>query len=350
MPNRLTLYDVRKSRLPDTLGLCIEDVGAIAYYVNAAQQRLIYAPEAGDEGWWGTWAEIAFELSRTQPYITLPRDVARITSAVVCNEPIAVRNQWYEYVEFGNGRLPEFFKYKYRCYSPLECYTRNNTPTFKDITNPPKLLRIYPTSDNDVDLTVFISGYDQYGVPVRSVFNGIEINALAIQLEQPFSAVEIPLNVITGIQKEKTSGQVHIHQVDPNTGEEERIHTLEPSETSSWYRRYYFNNLPYNCCSIDLPATVQVRAIAKLDLIPVEVDTDYLLIQNLEAIIEECMSIRLGQTDSQAAQALAAAAHSRAIHLLKGELTHYLGKNKPAVSFAPFGTARLENARIGILI
>jgi hypothetical protein len=38
-----------------------------------------------------------------------------------------------------------------------------------------------------------------------------------------------------------------------------------------------------------------------------------------------------------------------AINLLNGELRHHLGKQRPAINFAPFGTAKLSYQRIGSL-
>jgi len=97
-------------------------------------------------------------------------------------------------------------------------------------------------------------------------------------------------------------------------------------------------------------AIVQVTGIVKLDLVPVMVDTDYLLINNLEAIIEECQSIRYSQMDTPAAKQMAAERHIQAIRLLNGEIAHYLGLDMPAVNVAPFGSARLERRNIGTMI
>jgi len=89
--------------------------------------------------------------------------------------------------------------------------------------------------------------------------------------------------------------------------------------------------------------------MAKLALIPVEVDTDYLVIQNIAALKEECQSVRFGEMDDKSSAGQAALRHNKAINLLNGELVHHLGKEQPAVNFAPFGTARLSHQRIGSL-
>ena len=151
-----------------------------------------------------------------------------------------------------------------------------------------------------------------------------------------------------------TEGPVQIFQVDPTTGSMTLLLTMEPTETVAGYRRYYLHNLPRNCCQIPPntvpPLPVRVTAIAKLELLPVIADSDYLLIQNLEAMIEECQSMRMSNMDNVTAQQLATVHHINAIRLLGAELVHYMGKNNPAVSFSPFGSAKLERQKIGQMI
>jgi hypothetical protein len=134
---------------------------------------------------------------------------------------------------------------------------------------------------------------------------------------------------------------------------------MQPTETTAWYRRYYFNSLPCNCCSFVCPnpcspiqpaASVSITAIAKLDFIPVITDTDYCLIQNLEALKEESMSYRYSKMDSPQSKQLEAIKHRNAVRLLNGEITHYLGTTDPAVNLAVFGSARLQRQSIGTLI
>jgi hypothetical protein len=80
------------------------------------------------------------------------------------------------------------------------------------------------------------------------------------------------------------------------------------------------------------------------------VPTDWLLIQNLEAIINECQSIRTSEMDSTSAQQMSLKFHADAIRMLVGESSHYLGLNLPAVRFSPFGDARLTRQKIGRLV
>lgn len=354
---RTRLYDMRFSRLPSVIGSCVGDIASIANMVNSAQRRLLYAREAGDEGWWGTFAEIVFNVSREQPYITLPREIARLELVTNCDTPVPVQNQFYEYLDFGNGRMPKQFRQRGRC-DIQTAYTRNNATLFTDLTNPPQSLAIYASDPADTDGThrVLIQGLDNNGNVVYSQDSLNQVNGVFVTLQAPFVTAPMPFNQITGIQKDVTSGPIQIFQVDPTTGVQVLLLTMEPGEETSSYRRYYFNALPCGCCPPPgVPpgptcATVQVSAIAKLDLIPVRVDTDYLLIRNMEAIIEEAQSVRYSEIDTPAAKQMAQEKHIQAIRLLNGELSHFLGVDDVAIDFRPFGSARLQRQRIGSML
>ncbi len=348
---RLRLYDVRQSRMPRVLGLCADNLPAIAGYTNSAVRRLLYCKEAMEEGWNGSWAEIAFNISRAHPYITLPREIARLEAADVCDVPVTLRNQYAEYLRFGNGRLPK------RCLNCLPFVTqglaRNNAVTFIDMTMPPQYITAFLTDPNDVGKRVFIQGWDSNDVPIYTLDGGTNVQGVFMNLDSPFVTTPMTLNRLTGIQKDVTLGEVRYYQTNPTTGEQVWLLTMQPTETTASYRRYYFDSLPCSCCPPPAPGAsctdVRVTAIAKLDMIPVAVDTDYVLLTNLEAIIEEAQSVRYSEMDSKDAKEMAHERHLQAVRLLMGELGHYNGVDANAVNFAPFGSARLERIRISMI-
>lgn len=345
---RLRLYDLRTGRLPSVIGKCEADIQSIAKYVNSAERRLIMCKEAGDEGWMGTWAEMAFTMSRTQPYLTTPRSVARLQLAAMCEDPIDIQNQFYEYLNFGNGRLPKTFTQN----SPLtpQVYSRNNVPTFVDLSNAPQILRVYTVDTADSGKRVLLQGTDSNGKVIYTQDTYNPTQGIYVTLTDTFVDAPTQFNTITGIQKDVTLGNVEIHQIDPTTGADVILLTMEPSEQTASYRRYYFNGIPKNCCCpLSSTTTVSVTAIVKLDLIPVAVDTDYTLIQNEEAIIEECASVRYSEMDGTEQKNLSRERHNAAIGMLNGELCHYLGKDKAAITFFPFGSAHLKKKAIGNL-
>lgn len=152
-----------------------------------------------------------------------------------------------------------------------------------------------------------------------------------------------------GVQKDQTYGVVKFYEVDVNTGEERLLLTMQPTEEVGNYRRYYFSPLPSHCCNPE-EETLQVEAIVKLQIVPVFIDEDYTVIQNEEALIAECESIRYSTMDSGEAKQLSRERHNQAIKFLQGQLAHELGIETPVVGYAPFGSARLKCQRIGTLV
>lgn len=351
---RLRFIDYRHSRAPKVLGFCNDDRPNLANYANSAQRRLIFAREAGDEGWWGSWAEMAFTgVSRTNPFITTPRSVARLEKLSVCTRPVPIQNQFYEYLDFGNGRLPKRCQGHDWCNCHTQCLTRNNVVTFADQTVKPCLIRVYPTdtADTSGNRRILVQGLNQADTVIKSQDIQQLVDGEFLVIAAPFVQSTNLFNSLTGFQKDNTVGDLQIFQVDPVTGDERLLLIMESSETVAGYRRYYLNDLPRNCCCVGNEIqNLTITAIAKLEMIPVLVDTDYLLLQNLEAVIEESISLRMSEMDNSEAQQLAAVHHINAIRLLNSEITHYLGKQSPAINFSPFGSAKLEHQRIGVMI
>lgn len=366
---RPTLKNWRESEGPSALGICREDLERCAQVVNSSQQRLLYAPEQNDEGWAGTWAEIAFSIDREIPYLTLPRGVARLEAVDVENHPIPLHNAFYEYMLYGNGRLPKCDRWRGRGSEISQGFSRNNVPLFTDLKDPPQLIQIYATNPQDTlpnAVTgkvprVLVQGTSQ-GQPIVTQDAGFTVQGEFVTLASPFATTINEFDEITGLQKDQTLGEVQIFQSDPHWGSLEILSVMEPTETTAWYRRYYlslprtgtefrrFQNQPSNNpnCPSRPRCFVLVTALAKLDLIPVQADTDYLTIPNIEAITLEAQSIRQSRMDNASSRQQSALYHRDAVRLLIGQLNHEQGRNAPSINFRPFGSARLERVRISM--
>jgi len=340
----LRLKDVRQSRIPEAIGCCASDTGKLIEIVNEAQQRLVFA--GGETGWWGSWAKTVFTVTgTTSPYITLPRSIARLINMDICRSPVRIQNEFYEFLEAGVGLQPGC-----EC-NGLETYDRGMFPTFSDLVPPNKRLRFYITDAADIGRRALVQGTDQNGTTIYSLDGVDEVTGIYVSFTQPFVDTPFDITTLTGLQKDFTVGQVRVFEVDTVTGVSRLILTMEPGEEVAGYRRYFLNGLPNNCCGSTAPAppTTQVTAMAKLALIPVAVDSDYLLISNIAALKEGCQAVRFSEMDDSTSAGQAALHHRKAINLLNGELVFWLGKERPAVNFAPFGTAKLSHQRIGSL-
>ncbi len=331
---RLRLGDIRASRGPRVWGLCQDNLPGIAQIVNAAQQNLLYDKAASDESWNGTWASVRFQMTRAQPFITLPREIARLEAVTVCNEVVPLQNQFYEMLEFGNGKMSTD---RCNCPDQVAVYARNNAVAFADLV-PGAMVRAYITNSQDVGKRVLVSGTDTNDMVLYSQNGTVRAQGVFLTLDSVPVTTDVALNTLTGLQKDACAGPVQIFQVDPTTGNESLLVTMQPSELTAWYRRYFVSNLPCSCCpgTDCTTGTVQVDAIAKLDLVPVSADSDPTLLQCSEAIIAEGQAIRLQEADTMAAQNMAMIHHQRAVRLLISELGHFQGVNVPAVGFAPF--------------
>lgn len=347
---RLRLFDVRQSRLPSAVGLCKSDLAGIAAITNSAERKLMLSKAAGDTGWYGSWARMVFTADQTAPFVTVPRGVARIINMDLCREPVAIQNEFFEFLEFGNGLMPRQLCQGCSPDRFKQVYSRGEVPTFRDI-DPGQYVRVIPTDPTDIGQRVLLQGLDTNNRTIISEDVLNQVNGIYIVLTFPFIQTPMAFNKITGIQKDYTSGPVQFQQADPVTAATVPLLEMQPGELVSGYQRYFVNGMPANCCTgSGLPSPVQMTCMAKLDHIDVAVDQDYYVLHNLEALIAECQSIRYSEMDSQAASVKEAQKHKEAISLLNGELVHYLGTDVPAVEFSPWGSADLRKQRIGNLI
>lgn len=335
---RLRLADFQMRGGPEAIGQCVGNTGAYLADLNAAQERLITDPSQPDEGWFGTNGRLAFDVDQDDPYITLPRHAARLTAIDICKRPVLIRNEWYEFLDFGVGLRPGSCCESSLCEN-TEVFTRTNVITPVDLTPPNKKIRVYAADSNDFGKRVLIQGKDANGVTLYTQDGLTRADGKFLVLASPFTTSVDQFTELTGIQKDITFGPVQIYQVDTVTGVETLLLTMEPSEQTALYQRYFINGLPLTCCGDE---TIQVAAMCKLEYIPVRVPTDYLLIQSIPALIEEMQYGRYNRMDSPAAKQLADRHHALAIRHLFGLADHYQGKERVSINVPLWGSDGLR--------
>ena len=367
---RVRLFDCVNSDLPKLIGCAPNDIPKIANAVNRAQESLLSDERLNEQGPPQGYAEMVFAVNRKNPCITCPRDVARLMAIDVCSRPTPLRNQWFEYLEFGDGRMPKSDRWEQRCgWWSRQGLARNNSALFEDLQNLPQQIQIFSSAQDcaanpqtGAIPRVFLEGVSK-GVKVVSQDNGQTVQGEFITLAQPYAMSAYSYDFITGVQKDATQQNAQFFQSDPTWGTSSPILTMEPGELTAWYRRYYIHELPERCCPVvrpipmypppqacgcpyPRPEYVQVSALAKLALVPVSALTDYTLIQSVEAIIRECQANRMGGMDDSASQAKAIQYHNEAIRILVGQAISQEGKNNISVSFNPYG--RRTNRRVNL--
>lgn len=340
----LTLAQVRQSTLPSSVGLCVDDIPSIAAIVNEAQERLIMA--GGETGWWGGWQPVRFPISSSAPFITLPRQFNRIINMAVCRHGITINNQFFELLPHGHGVQPD--KNKPDWCGDIEGYERGTTPTMVDLTPTNQLLRVYVTDPRDVGKRMLISALDQNG---NAIYDASPSLGFYLTFAQPFVTTSFIVTQIQTVQKDFTFGDVILQQVDATTGAFVNLARYGPNEINPVYRRYLISRIPSLCCGPNnIPPNVSVDSLCKLQYIPVAQDTDWLIIQNLPALIEEVQGIRYSRMDAPAGVGLAGSHFKAAINLLRDQLRHEEGEQNPAVNVDIWGGAPLEHQSIGTLI
>jgi hypothetical protein len=339
--------------MPEDCGLCSGDIPGIAAYVNEAQQNLIMA--AGAQGWWWGWGKVTFNVSVASPYITLPREFARLIGLDICCHPIRIQNEFYEFLPGGickQDTLCNTWK------AGMAGYDRGMYPTMVDLTDDgQQYLRVCITDQRDVGKRILIKGLDQYGQHIYSTDAGNEVEGFYLEFEWPCVTSSFTVTKIEHVIKDQTYGDVILKQVKnlpsstgilsedgfeilgegggvilPEGGDETEV-TLSryaPDEYNPAYRRYYISKYPCGqCCVVN--GQFQVNGLAKVECRPVYRDTDWLVIGNMPALIEECIAIYLSRSHDANSQAMAELHHRKAIKRLRDEMRHYNGDQNPAV-------------------
>lgn len=351
---RITGAQVRQSRLPNAIGKCQSDAPGIYAYLNQAQEQLIKA--GGETGWWGGWQKVVFSVSRCNPYITMPRQFARVINLDVCRWPVRMQNEFYEYLPEGVGlqdfcSIPNATNWCGSC----EGFERGVFPTMTDLSPSNQYLVVMPTDPRDIGKNVCIGPcLDQNGNAIYSTVGNAQVNGFFLTLASPMAISPMIVTHITAIQKDITFGDVLLYQQDATTGAQVLLSRFGATETNPAYRRFYLRNLPCTCGSVSTPGSpcvpnlnptnglIPVTALVKLEYQPVLNDTDFCIIGNIPALIEECKAIRYGDMDSENAAQLEAKSHGKAIKYLNDELRHYMGEYMPAINVRPYGERGLH--------
>lgn len=344
---RPTLSTFRAQWPAEAMGYCQADP-MVAAYCNDAQERLLMDPLCPDEGWYG--GSITMNLTATvsngSAYVVTPREIARLIVMGVCSNPVRIRNGFYEYLQFGRGLQPKPCCAGH-CGSEFQAFERDNVVTFSELLSTPQLIRVYPTDVRDTGLRVLLQGKDQNGQIILTTDPGTGQSAPGeyLQLAFPFSTSINQFSTLTGLQKDQTYGPLQFFQVDPATGVEVALSTMDPNEASAGYRRYLVNGIPtVNLCCTG--SQIQITAQGRIDFIPVTNETDYLTIPCVPALTEEAQSIRFSRMDAGNAATQSVIHHQRALSLLCGQLDKFHGKVNTAVGLKIFGSQPMRRQSI----
>lgn len=337
---RSTLAMLRARWPQESMGICQADP-QVRDYANDAIERLMLDVLAPDEGWANTWVSLTLtaSISNGSAYVTVPQEIIRLIVTAVCKTAIPIRNGFFEYLHWGTGLRPRTCS-DAKCGDVLQAYERDNVFTLADLVGT-KTIRVYPTDSRDVGLRVLVQGLDQNGMTILTTDPGTGLSSPGeyIVIASPFVDSVNQFSRITGVMKDQTFGPITFTQVDPTTAAEASLSSMEPNESTGWYRRYLVAGIPCQniCCGVS-STTLQLNAQGRLGFQAVQNETDYLSLNNIPAIIEECRSLRFSRMDSPVAAQQSLVHHGRAIAYLNGELDARYGKTQTTVNVPIWGS------------
>lgn len=278
---QLTLSEVRAVVAP-SINLCSTDERVVSY-INRAQERMM---AEGD--WLGTWA--LYRICVNSSCLSWPRPIERITMLNICDQPVPVRNQWYEFIENGPG----YTKADNTC-APWQGIDQNQSPLFSDITSTAKKVKVYADYTEAVGAKILLKGFDANYNWIQTTYNGSLIEGEYVTISASTPAVSTKYFAPPGPQiviKPVTNGPVRLYSYDDTVSPvaQAPIAVYEGGETNPIYRRTKIPNLART--SDDECLTRTVTALVKLRHIDVVSDNDTLTIQSREAFRLACQSIR----------------------------------------------------------
>lgn len=334
---RVTLGDAKNSRLPSQVGACPTDQRFLDL-LNEAQERLLYAGK-----WWGTVQKWRF--CATDGCVALPSQFATLEAVAVCGRPIALRDQFYEFLDNGFGiRGQTVTTTTTGTVSPCcggvsgvcgvqEALYRGHYPTFADINPTGKQLQLVCDKATDVGKTVLCLGYDDNNNWIRTVQGGVVLDGEVITLSQaPGTNSVNNFSVVTDLQPPSNlDGQWWLYEFTISTSAQRLIGQFQYFDVRPSFARYFFPAIiPQVGATPGTCSQVLVEALVKLEFIKVQKDTDYLIIGNLPALKEMMMALQKAEDEPDAIRKvqIVSAGMTVAKQVLDQQLDHYLGSGR----------------------
>lgn len=292
-------------------GMC-EDDPRLLEVLNRAVQRLL--PKGK---WVGT--TIRYRICTSSNCITWPRQIETIEAMAIEGRPHRVRNDWFEFLESGQGILDN------QTTNGLQLVDRGEAVAFDDITaNSWGYIRIYTDLPEDSGKTIILQGYDENANWIRTLDDGAYIDGLKVAIQTDPGTITTTtqkFSRLTGVIKDVTNGNVRLYEYD-GSANVRALAIYEPDETLPSYRRSYVPGLRNVNQGSDTCARASVEVVAKLRFIPVSKENDFLLIGNIQALESETKAIRAFDNELNDK---AYAFEARAVQYLEQELQAFQG-------------------------
>ncbi len=293
------------------------------------------------EFFWGSHQRVQFCVN--SGCLTLPRQIANVESVAVCDRPITIRNQFFEWLETGVGLRSDCNSSDGNCRNACgdgSLLDRGNTATFADIIPDAKKIKVYADISEAADAKILLQGLDDNGqwiITETSPGSGVWQDGEKVSISTTPTTSTKFFSSLVSVQKPVTNGNVRLYEYDTELTTQRALAIYEPDETNPTYRKMFVSALEgTRCCGCtsDDPNAIQVTVMAKLEFIPARRDEDWLLIGNLGALKLACMSLLKEENNLLAeadvyfngGQTKDGSRTVGAVGILRGEYRHYTGR------------------------
>ena len=317
MGTRLTLAQVKASRIPESINIAPTD-SRLVQFVNEASERLLQRGL-----FYNTYAK--YRVSITSQIMALPPYLANIETVALSGVPLPLRSVWFQFLQSGWGVRDATLPNGSGVPEVLEL---GSFPTIADITTP-GVLTLKCDFSTDVGKTVLVLGYDNSTPPnwVRTLQGGVYLDGEVVALSQGAGTATITqFSQVTGLQPPTNlDGQWWLYS-GGITGQ--LLANPQYFETNPLYQRFLVPFVNTTVSTVDL--------VGKKAFVPVAQDTDYVAITNLAALKYGCMACKAEEEHNWSeAQLLWNGGKDKNGNIITGALTelnyeleHYDGSGK----------------------
>ena len=294
MAYKITLADAKNEiGLKKISGVCSSSAEFIDY-INRAQRMLLRRGI-----WYDTQWVVRFCVSGC--IISWPQWVGAIQGIKFCNG--------------SNGQL---FNNNYSFVGPAKSCDgflssegiiedANLGPTANEVSGTTgKLLRYYTTKASDIGKTITIFGTRVGGQPLQEQVAGVWKNGMTLTAAAPYATNAVYVTGIDSITRQATDGMAYLYEYDPVANTLRDLAAFEPNETNPRRRRSRIIRKPAGVSKTDDNGIcwTSIEALIKLEFIPVKNDRDFLLIDNLDALIYMVSALKEAEAgDKRASEA-----------------------------------------------
>lgn len=338
-PSTLTLGAVKDSSILNVAGVC-KTSPQFTQLLNEAVQRLMDYGE-----WWCTVVKARVCIQRN--CITWPRWVGTELAMNLCGHNRKLQNGWYDFIPLSrsdcacSGRWP----------STIAAVDDGQMPVFANVPcGSANYLRAYPRIRADIGKTITFYGIDSNGqtLMTRDLNTGAWYEGETVTLAAGYVQTAAQFREVQRVQKDSTTGPVDVYQYDATNDVLLEMAHYDPGETNPMYRHATLRGGLCSsgaCKAADgtiVPRTVEI--LAKLQFIPVSVDTDTVQIDCIPALKLMIQCIR---TEESGDDDGAAKKQVMAIKELNRQLRNKLPLDQIPIHVSASGTALPELHHIG---